>query len=71
MRASPTRRSARPPSATLHLHLGDRDAFYYWMHGALDQRDPYALSLRVENLWDAARGEPRFRELLDRVGLSE
>ncbi len=59
-----------PAIATLHLHLGDHDAFYRWMHRALDQRDPYALSLRVENLWDRVREEPRFRELLDRVGLS-
>ena len=60
-----------PAIATLHLHLGDRDAFYRWMHRALDVRDPYALSLPVENLWDRARDEPRFRELLVRVGLAE
>jgi tetratricopeptide (TPR) repeat protein len=60
-----------PAIATLHLHLGDHDAFYRWMHRALDQRDPYALGLRVENLWSRARGEPRYRELLHRVGLAE
>lgn len=59
-----------PAIATLHLHLGDRDAFYRWMHRSLDVRDPYALSLRVENLWDQARDEPRYRELLERVGLA-
>lgn len=58
-----------PAIATLHLHLGDRDQFYRWMHRAFSQRDPYALSLRVENLWDQARAEPRFDELLNRVGL--
>jgi serine/threonine-protein kinase len=58
-----------PAIATLHLHLGDHDSFYRWMHRAFDVRDPYALSLKVENLWDRARHEPRYRELLARVGL--
>ncbi len=58
-----------PAIATLHLHLGDADAFYRWMHRAFDVRDPYALSLKVENLWDRARGDPRYGELLKRVGL--
>ncbi len=60
-----------PAIATLHLHLGDHDAFYSWMHRGLDVRDPYTLALRVENLWDQARHEPRYRELLERVGLAE
>jgi hypothetical protein len=58
-----------PAIATLHLHLGDHDSFYRWMHRAFDVRDPYALSLKVENLWDRARHEARYRELLARVGL--
>lgn len=69
-RAESDRTICAPAVATLHLHLGNRDEFYRWMHRALDQRDPYALSLQVETLWDKARGEPRFTELLDRVGLS-
>jgi len=59
-----------PAIATLHLHLGDREAFYRWMHRALDQRDPYALALRVENLWDPARDDREFQTLLERVGLA-
>ena len=37
----------------------------------LDVRDPFALALEVECLWDRAHGDPRFRELLERVGLVE
>ncbi len=58
-----------PAIATLHLHLGDRDAFYRWMHRGLDVRDPYALGLRAENLWSLEFGAPRYGELLARVGL--
>lgn len=55
--------------ATLCLHLGDHEAFYRWMHHGLDQRDPFALSLNCEFLWDPARGAPAFEELKRKVGL--
>lgn len=58
-----------PAIATLHLHLGDHDRFYQWLNRGLDARDPYALALGVENLWDPARHEPRYQDLLRRVGL--
>lgn len=59
-----------PAVATLHLHLGEHPAFYRWMHRAYDVRDPFALGLYGEYLWDPAREEPEFRELLERVGLA-
>jgi tetratricopeptide (TPR) repeat protein len=59
-----------PAIATLHLHLGNREAFYIWMHRALDQRDPFAMGFLGEYLWSPAHGEPEFRALLDRVGLN-
>lgn len=58
-----------PAIATLHLHLGDHAAFYRWMNRGLDERDPFALALHQEFLWNAARGEPQFQDLLRRVGL--
>jgi tetratricopeptide (TPR) repeat protein len=59
-----------PAVATLYLHLGDHDAFYRWMDRGLEARDPYALALKVEGLWERARGEPRFQAMLERVGLA-
>ena len=59
-----------PAIATLHLHLGDRPAFYRWMHLALDQRDPFAMGFLGEYLWAPAHGEPEFDALLKRVGLA-
>jgi serine/threonine protein kinase len=55
--------------ATLHLHLGDHAVFYRWMNRGIDERDPFALSLGSEFLWDPARHEPEFQSLLRRVGL--
>ena len=59
-----------PAIATLHLHLGDHPAFYRWMHRAYDVRDPFALGLHGEYLWDPARDDPQFQDLLTRVGLA-
>ncbi len=55
--------------ATLHLHLGDHSSFYRWMYRAYDRRDPFALGLHGEFLWNPARSEPQFQDLLTHVGL--
>ena len=41
------------------------------MHRGLDDRDPFALALNGEYLWDAARDEPEFAALMRRVGLTK
>lgn len=58
-----------PAVATLHLWLGDRDAFFRWMQRAYDVRDPFAIGLNGEFLWEPAYSDPRFRGLYERVGL--
>jgi eukaryotic-like serine/threonine-protein kinase len=59
-----------PAVATLHLHLGNRDEFYRWINRGIDERDPFALSLASEFLWNPARHDPEFQTLLRRVGLT-
>ena len=59
-----------PAVATLQLHLGDHAAFYRWMNRGIDERDPFALGLQQEFLWNPARHEPEFQALLGRVGLT-
>jgi serine/threonine-protein kinase len=59
-----------PAVATLQLHLGNREAFYHWIHRGIDERDPFALSLGREFLWNPARQDPEFLGLLRRVGLA-
>ncbi|MBC8424557.1 protein kinase [bacterium] len=55
--------------ATLHLYLGDRDAYFRWMDQALEDREPFCVALKVERLWEPAWDDERFRELVRRVGL--
>ena len=52
--------------ATVYLAV----AFYRWMNRGIDERDPFALSLGREFLWDAVCHEPEFQALLRRVGLT-
>jgi eukaryotic-like serine/threonine-protein kinase len=60
-----------PAIATLQLHLGDHAGFYRWMNRGIDDRDPFAVSLAREFLWDPARQDSEFAELLRRVGLAD
>jgi len=56
--------------ATLSLYLGDREAFYHWVNRSLEECDPFAMAIQRERLWDSARSEPEFRDLVRRVGLT-
>jgi hypothetical protein len=40
------------------------------MDRALEERDPFVLAIQRERLWDAARSEPRFQDLVRRIGLA-
>ena len=59
-----------PAVATLQLHLGNHDGFYHWINRGIDERDPFALSLEREFLWDPARHDREFQGLLQRVRLA-
>jgi serine/threonine-protein kinase len=56
--------------ATLHLHLGDREAFYRWMEQALEDREPFCVALKLERLWEPAWGDAEFQALVRRVGIA-
>jgi serine/threonine-protein kinase len=56
--------------ATLNLFLGDREAFYQWVNRSLEERDPFIMAIELERLWDSARNEPAFRDLVRRINLT-
>lgn len=57
------------PMALLCLSLGDRDAALAFLEKAYEQRHSDVTLLKVEPLLDPLRGDPRFADLLRRVGL--
>jgi TolB-like protein/Flp pilus assembly protein TadD len=60
-----------PPAAfvTTHIGLGDVDAAFRWLERAYAERSNMMRGLKVNPNLDPLRGDPRFADLLRRVGL--
>jgi len=56
--------------ALIYIGLGDRDKAFQFLNKAYDERSEYLLYLPTEPLADPLRNDPRFRALLDRLGLT-
>jgi eukaryotic-like serine/threonine-protein kinase len=55
--------------ATVHLGLGDTDATFEWLERAFQTRASALVYLGVDPRYDTVREDPRFRDLVRRVGL--
>jgi DNA-binding SARP family transcriptional activator/TolB-like protein/tetratricopeptide (TPR) repeat protein len=62
-----------PPAcvAMAHLGLDEHDQALDWLDRAFERGSQTLSMLGVEPIFDPIRGEPRFDDLLERVGLSE
>lgn len=60
-----------PPEylALVHLGLGDRERVYHWLERAFENRSSPLAFAGVEPLLDPLRAEPRFQDLLRRIGI--
>lgn len=55
--------------AGIYAALGNCDSAIEWLHKAFEQHDLQLVSLKVDPTLDGARSDPRFAELVRRVGL--
>jgi hypothetical protein len=55
--------------ADLYVELGDKDQAFQWLNTAYAERETGMKGLRTDFLLDPLRGDPRFAELLDKVGV--
>ncbi|HEX8143688.1 MAG TPA: tetratricopeptide repeat protein [Pyrinomonadaceae bacterium] len=55
--------------ALIYVGLKEYDLAFEWLEKAYDDRDGGLLTLKVEPLWDGLRSDPRFADLLWRIGL--
>ncbi|HZP23007.1 MAG TPA: protein kinase [Terriglobales bacterium] len=56
--------------ATLYAELGDKDAAFRWLETAYQERDGQGMiSLKTDFVLDPLRSDPRFAELVKKVGL--
>ena len=57
--------------ALIYNGLDEREETFAWLERAFDQRDPKMVFLKVEPKWNNLRSDPRFQDLLRRVGLPQ
>ena len=62
-----------PPTyiAMIYNGLGERDQTLVWLERGFEQRDPKMVFLKAEPKWNNLHDDPRFQDLLRRVGLSQ
>ena len=65
------RRYVSPPAlANVYIGLGDKDQVFFWLEKAYQERSNYMAWLKVFPLHDPLRSDPRFDDLLRRIGLA-
>ena len=56
--------------AIIHLGLGEHDQAFSWLERAVEERSGFMAFMLVEPILDPVRHDPRFADLLQRVGLA-
>ena len=55
--------------ALIYTGLGEKDKAFEWLEKAYHERHPYLAFLKVEPVFDTLRSDPRFADLLRRIGV--
>lgn len=53
------------------VHAGDNEKVFHWLEIAFQQRDGWLPFLTCDPEWDPVRSDPRFQDLVRRVGLPQ
>jgi serine/threonine protein kinase/Tfp pilus assembly protein PilF len=57
--------------AWVYSGLGEKDAAFKWLDRAYDERSGWILWIKVDPFFDALRSDPRFNQLLQKIGLEK
>jgi tetratricopeptide (TPR) repeat protein len=56
--------------AAIYIGLGEKDRAFEWLEKAYQEHHPHLVNLKVQPVFDPIRSDPRFADLLRRMGLS-
>jgi len=51
------------------VRVGDRECVFEWLERGFEERDDLMINLKVEPVFDSLRSDPRFQDLVRRVGI--
>ncbi len=54
--------------ATVYVGLGQKDQVFFWLERAYEERTSYFAYLKVDPMLDSLHGDPRFADLIRRIG---
>jgi hypothetical protein len=59
-----------PPTHIAYVYnaLGDREETFKWLERAIEVGDAKLVFLKIEPKWANLRGDPKFQEIMKRVG---
>ncbi|HET6892578.1 MAG TPA: protein kinase [Pyrinomonadaceae bacterium] len=57
--------------ALVYVGLGEKDQAFAWLEKAYQERHPYLILIKVEPVFDVLRSDPRFQDLVQRIGLPQ
>jgi eukaryotic-like serine/threonine-protein kinase len=57
--------------AVVYVGLGEKDQAFTWLEKAYEERSSSLVYLRVDSIWDSLRSDPRYADLLRRMGLPQ
>ena len=56
-------------TAIIYAAMGDREQTFVWLEKAMEEKNDYLAYLNVEPLFGRVRSDPRFADLVQRLGL--
>jgi len=57
--------------ATLYADLGDKEHAFEWLNTAYQEHDIFLMGLRTDFTLDSLRSDPRYAELVRKIGLPQ
>src|SRR5437660_10693433 len=58
-------------AAGLHFSLGENEKGFEWLEKSYSRKEDDLLYIRTDELFDGIRSDPRYQDLLKRIGLEE